>query len=96
MRVNSEDQNFVLFSVIQLINKTKLTAEIKNKYVHYSIKFLKPRYNKISVKLLPGTAEGTLRRKAVTVASAICSGVALFAWLCPGVTIFGFSSVPSR
>ena len=31
--------------------------------------------------LLPGTAAGTVRRRAVTVASPICGGDALVAWL---------------
>ena len=46
--------------------------------------------------LVPGTEGGTRLRKAVTVASATCSGVYLVAHDCPAVTMFGFSRVPSR
>ncbi|KAJ8958395.1 hypothetical protein NQ318_002177 [Aromia moschata] len=46
-------------------------------------------------KTIPGTAVGTVRWRAVTVAAPICSGVALAA-VCPGVTMLGFSRVPSR
>lgn len=44
----------------------------------------------------PVTAAGTVRRKAVTVAKATCCGVARVLQLCPGVTMFGFSKVPSK
>lgn len=44
----------------------------------------------------PATAAGTVRLSAVTVATAICSGVYFLVQLCPGVTMFGFRRVPSR
>lgn len=44
----------------------------------------------------PGTAGGTVRRKAVTVAIATSSGLYLVGQLCPGVTMLGLSSVPSK
>lgn len=46
--------------------------------------------------LVPGTAGGTVRRRAVTVAMAISSGLYLVGQECPGVTMLGFSRVPSR
>jgi hypothetical protein len=46
--------------------------------------------------IIPGTAAGTVRRKAITVASAICSIEYVFEQFLPGVTIFGLRSVPSR
>lgn len=45
---------------------------------------------------LPGTAGGTVRRKAVTVAMATSSGLYLMGQLCPAVTMLGLRSVPSR
>jgi hypothetical protein len=44
----------------------------------------------------PGTAGGTVRRSAVTVAMAIssCENFWVQAW--PGVTMLGFSKVPSK
>lgn len=47
-------------------------------------------------RLVPGTAGGTVRRRAVTVAMAISSGLYLVGQECPGVTMLGFSRVPSR
>lgn len=47
-------------------------------------------------KALPGTAAGTVRWRAVTVAMATCSGVYFLVQACPAVTMFGFSRVPSR
>lgn len=44
----------------------------------------------------PGTAGGTVLCRAVTVALAISSGVALTGHDWPGVTMFGFNNVPSR
>ena len=44
--------------------------------------------------MIPGTAAGTVRLKAVTVALAICSGVACSEHSFPGVTMFGFNNVP--
>ena len=44
--------------------------------------------------VIPGTAAGTVRLKAVTVALAICSGVACSEHSFPGVTMFGFNKVP--
>lgn len=46
--------------------------------------------------ILPGTAGGTVRRRAVTVAMAISSLLYLVGQECPAVTMLGFSSVPSR
>lgn len=46
--------------------------------------------------MLPVTAGGTVRRRAVTVAIAISSAVTLLGQAWPGVTILGFSRVPSR
>lgn len=46
---------------------------------------------------LPGTAAGTVRRKAVTVASAICSAVGRVPlYPIPAVHMFGFNKVPSK
>ena len=45
---------------------------------------------------MPGTAAGTVLLKAVTVARATCSGDAFLAHFCPGVTILGLRSVPSK
>lgn len=47
-------------------------------------------------KALPGTAAGTVRWRAVTVARATCSGVYFLVQAWPAVTMFGFSRVPSR
>lgn len=47
-------------------------------------------------KVTPGTAGGTVRLRAVTVALAICSGAALVLQDCPGVTMLGFNRVPSK
>lgn len=47
-------------------------------------------------KALPGTAAGTVRWRAVTVAIATCSGVYFLVQACPAVTMLGFSKVPSR
>ena len=44
----------------------------------------------------PGTAGGTARDRAVTVAMAICSWVYLMLQAWPAVTMLGFSRVPSR
>ena len=44
----------------------------------------------------PGTAVGTVRCKAVTVALATSWGVYFFVQPWPAVTIFGFNRVPSR
>lgn len=44
----------------------------------------------------PGTAGGTARDRAVTVAMAICSWVYLVLQAWPAVTMLGFSRVPSR
>ena len=46
-------------------------------------------------KLIVGTAAGTVRRSTRSVASATCSGVALAAFLLPGSTMLGFSTMPS-
>jgi len=45
---------------------------------------------------IPGTDGGTRLRRAVTVASATCSGLYFVAQDWPAVTMFGFSRVPSR
>jgi len=45
---------------------------------------------------IPGTAAGTVRLRAVTVAMATSSALYLVGQLCPGVTMLGLSSVPSR
>ena len=45
---------------------------------------------------LPGTATGTVRCRAVTVALAIFSAVYVLVQLCPAVTMLGLSKVPSR
>lgn len=50
----------------------------------------------LTMMLLPGTAGGTVRRKAVRVAIATSSGLYLMLQLCPGVTMFGLSNVPSK
>lgn len=44
----------------------------------------------------PGTAGGTVRRRAVTVAMAISSLENFWVQAWPGVTMLGFSKVPSR
>ena len=44
----------------------------------------------------PGTDAGTVRLKAVTVAMATSWGVNFLGQECPGVTMLGFNSVPSR
>ncbi len=44
----------------------------------------------------PGTAGGTVRRRAVTVAMAISCALNFFRQECPAVTMLGLSSVPSR
>lgn len=44
----------------------------------------------------PGTAAGTVRLRAVTVAMATCWGVYFVGQECPAVTMLGFSRVPSR
>lgn len=44
----------------------------------------------------PGTAGGTVRRRAVTVAMAISWLLYLCELECPGVTMLGLSRVPSR
>ena len=49
-------------------------------------------YNDVSRLTMPGTAGGMVREKAVTVARATCSGLALLGQAWPGVTMFGFSS----
>lgn len=46
--------------------------------------------------MLPVTAGGTVRRRAVTVAMAISSLENLVGQECPAVTMLGLSSVPSR
>ena len=45
---------------------------------------------------LPGTAGGTVRRRAVTVAMAISWELYFWGQECPAVTMLGFSRVPSR
>lgn len=44
----------------------------------------------------PGTAGGTVRRRAVTVAMAISWLLYLWEQECPAVTMLGLSRVPSR
>lgn len=46
--------------------------------------------------MLPGTAAGTPRRKAVTVANPISACEAFLDEDWPGVTMFGFNRVPSK
>lgn len=46
--------------------------------------------------VLPGTAAGTVRLRAVTVAMATSWGVYFLVQECPAVTMFGLSRVPSR
>ena len=45
---------------------------------------------------MPGTAAGTRRSRQRTVASATCAAVACFAHFLPAMTMFGFSTMPSR
>lgn len=45
---------------------------------------------------VPGTAAGTVRLRAVTVAMATSWGVYFLVQECPAVTMFGLSRVPSR
>jgi len=45
---------------------------------------------------IPGTAAGTVRLRAVTVAMATSRGVYFLVQECPAVTMFGLSRVPSR
>lgn len=53
--------------------------------------------NKVYQVNSPGTAAGTVRRKAVTVASAICSAVGRVPlYPIPAVHMFGFNKVPSK
>ena len=53
--------------------------------------------NYLQQYILPGTAAGTVRRKAVTVAQAICSAVGRVPLYCiPAVHMFGFNNVPSK
>lgn len=46
--------------------------------------------------VIPGTAAGTVRCRAVTVAMAISAGLFFTVADCPEVTIFGLRRVPSR
>lgn len=52
--------------------------------------------NRFGSRVVPGTAGGTVRRRAVTVAMAISSGLYLMGQAWPGVTMLGLSRVPSR
>lgn len=53
-------------------------------------------YARVNESTSPGTAGGTVRRRAVTVAIAISWLLYLWEQECPAVTILGLSSVPSR
>lgn len=44
----------------------------------------------------PGTAAGTVRLRAVTVAMATSCGVYFLVQECPGVTMLGLRRLPSR
>lgn len=50
----------------------------------------------LSASISPGTAGGTVRRRAVTVAIAISWLLYLWEQECPAVTMFGLRRVPSR
>ena len=64
---------------------------------NFTMKFSKFFYYEFFFHILPGTAAGTVRRNAVTVASAICSAVGRVPLYCiPAVHMFGFNKVPSK